>query len=251
MAFKLGKKPARPGAVKLRLANYIDTTALPKPPLSFGHERLVNQWGMLANDQVGDCVIAGGLHEVLMWNKEAGRTVRVDDACAIRNYSAITGYNPDDPDTDQGTDMELAARYRRRTGLVDADGKRHKIGAYVALEPGDVTQLWYALYLFDAVGIGVEFPSQWMDAFNHHKVWGQVAHPNIEGGHYIAGCARRNGGIVVVTWGTLVHMTIAGYHQFCDEAIAYLSEEKLVNGVDSDGFSLSTLRTDLGKVASM
>lgn len=248
MTLKLGKLPARPGAVKLKFSNYVDTTVLPKPPASFGHERLVNQWGMLGNDQVSDCVIAGGLHEVLLWNKEAGRTVRLDDATAIHNYSDITGYNPADPNTDQGTDMAAAASYRRTTGLVDADGNRHKIGAYVMLQPGNLTELWYATYLFDGVGIGVAFPSQWMDAFNKGRSWDRVRRPTIEGGHYITAVAKRANSAIIISWGRAVPLTAAGYRQFNDETLAYLTEEKLVNGVDLEGLNIDQLRADLTAV---
>lgn len=248
MPLKLGKLPARPGAVKLKLANYIDTSVLPKPPASFGHERLVTAWGMAMNDQLGCCVVSGAAHESLLWNKEAGKTVRFDDNSIIRNYSAIGGYVPGRPDTDQGCDMEVAAKYRRQTGIVDADGNRHKIGAYIALEPGNVTQLWYATYLFDGVGIGVEFPSQWMDAFNQHRTWGRVSHPKNVGGHYIPGVSKRNRNALIVSWGVVVPLTASGYSQFNDETVAYLTEEKLVNGKSLEGFDINQLRTDLAAV---
>ena len=32
LPLKLGKKPARPGAVKFKLANYLDKAKLPTPP---------------------------------------------------------------------------------------------------------------------------------------------------------------------------------------------------------------------------
>lgn len=247
---KLGKTPARPGAAKLRLSNYIDTSVLPSPPTEFGHETLIPTWGMLGNDRYGDCVFAGAGHETMLWNAEAGKSVNVDADAALENYSEVTGFNPDDPSTDRGTDMEVAAKYRRKTGFVDADGNRHKIGAYVSLEPGDLNELWYATYLFDGVGIGVEFCSQWMDAFNNHKPWDAVAHPKIEGGHYIPAIAKRSGDATIVTWGSGQPMTAAGYQQFNDESLAYLSLEKLTNGHDINGFDLAALRKDLAALTT-
>ena len=38
---KLGKKPARPGAVKFKLANFLVKTKLPTPPKVFGHQDLI------------------------------------------------------------------------------------------------------------------------------------------------------------------------------------------------------------------
>lgn len=251
MPLKLGKTPARTGAVKLKFANYVDTSQLPNPPASFGHERLVTNWGMLGNDNAGCCVWSGAGHEVMLWNREAGKSVNITTTSTLRNYSLVTGYNPVTGANDDGTDMEAAAKYRRQVGLLDADGKRHKIGAYIALEPGNVTQLWYATYLFDGVGIGVEFPSQWMDAFNKGRSWGRVSRPKKEGGHYIPGVSKRNRNALIVSWGAVVPLTAAGYSQFNDESIAYLTEEKLVNGRSLEGFDLATLRTDLAKVTGL
>lgn len=247
---KLGKLPARPDAVKLKFAKYVDTSVLPKPPATFGHERLVTDWGMLGNDTAGCCVFSGAGHETMLWNREAGRTVNITTTSTLRNYSLVTGYNPNDPSTDQGADMSAVASYRRKTGLLDADGKRHKIGAYVALEPGNLTQLWYATYLFDGVGIGVEFPVQWMDAFNAGRPWGSVVRPKIEGGHYISNAAKRARNAIAITWGRTQRITTAGYRQFNDETLAYLSEEKLTAGVSLEGFDLATLRADLTKVTA-
>ena len=55
---KLGKKPARPDAMKLKFADVLDASNLPVPPTAFGHMSLIagNGYGMLANDKYGDCV---------------------------------------------------------------------------------------------------------------------------------------------------------------------------------------------------
>lgn len=249
LELKLGKTPAR-DAVKLKLATYVDPSALPKPPTEFGHERLVTDWGMLGNDKAGCCVWSGAGHETMLWNREAGKQVNITTASTLRNYSLVTDYDPVTGANDNGTDVEHAAKYRRKTGLLDADGNRHKIGAYVALTPGSLTELWYATYLFDGLGIGVEFPSQWMDAFNAGKPWDRVSRPHIEGGHYISGGAKRGGNEVVVSWGQPVPLTPRGYQQFNDETVAYLTEEKLVNGKSLEGFDLDTLRRDLQLVTA-
>src|SRR5215468_8854266 len=126
LPFKLGKKPARPGAVKFKLANYLVKLKLPTPPQVFGHEGLIGaNWGMLGNDQYGDCVWAGAAHETMLWNKEAARAVSFSDKSVLSDYSAATGFDPNDPSTDQGTDMQAAASYRKKTGIRDAKGKRH------------------------------------------------------------------------------------------------------------------------------
>src|SRR4029077_612040 len=139
---KLGKKPARPGAVKFKLANFLVKTKLPTPPKVFGHQDLIGgNWQTLGNDRYGDCVWAGAAHETMLWNKEADRTVAFNNQSVLKDYSPGTGFDPNDPNTDQGTDMQVAASYRRKTGVRDAAGKRHKVIAYLALTTGNADQL--------------------------------------------------------------------------------------------------------------
>lgn len=158
MTFKLGKLPARPGAVRFALATYAPT--LSAPPGKFtSHQTLVLDWQMLANDRYGSCVFSGAGHETMLWNREASRAVPFTDSAVLSDYTAVTGFNPADPSSDQGTDMAVAASYRRKTGVVDANGARHQVAAYLAITPGDKTALKQAIYRFSVVGIGIQFPA--------------------------------------------------------------------------------------------
>jgi hypothetical protein len=141
LPLKLGKKPARPGAVTFKLTNYLLKSKLPMPPKVFGHEDLIGaNWEMLGNDHYGDCVWAGAAHETMLWNKEADRTITFSNESVLKDYSAVTGFNKTDPNSDQGIDVEVAASYRRKTGVLDAQGKRHKVIAYLALTTGNPDQ---------------------------------------------------------------------------------------------------------------
>jgi hypothetical protein len=250
---KLGKKAARPGAVKLKLKDYVDIAgALPEVPNIFGHEDLIpaRGWGMLGNDTYGDCVWAGAAHEHMLWNKAAGRDITFDDTHVLKDYSKVTGFNPDDPDTDQGTDMEVAAKYRRKTGIGDSGGKRHKVIAYLDITPGDLAEHLVAAYLFGAVGIGIEFPGSAMDQFNNDKPWDVVPRSSIEGGHYIPFVARRGAkDLVVLTWGQKQLMTPRFLSKYNDESVVYLTRE-LFNekGMSPEGFNLEQLKVDLNNV---
>lgn len=248
---RLGKLPARPGAVTMKFTTYVKETLLPTPPTEFGHDHGVGHWKMLGNDTVGDCVIAGGLHETMLWSHYGSATAPTDKAAAIANYSAITGYDPDDPSTDKGTDVADAASYRRHTGLVDADGARHRIVAYLALTPGDIGQHLQALYLFGAVGIGLEFPDSAMTQFHNHQPWDVVPGAKIEGGHYVSAVARRDDRFVVVTWGREQPMTDAFFQKYNDESYVYVSSEYLKDGHDPEGFDLAQLQADLAKLRAV
>lgn len=240
---KLGKLPARPGAVKLKFSSY---KTLPTYPTA---EKAVDlSWDMLGNDKYGDCVWAGAGHETMSWNNEAGRTIKFTDKGVLSDYSKVTGFDPNDPNSDQGTDMQVAASYRKKTGVIDDFGVRHRVGAYVALTPGNVTEIKEAIYLFGAVGIGFQFPDYAMDEFNAGESWHLKTGGTIEGGHYVPAVGYSSRYVYVVTWGKLQKMTWGFFKKYCDEAIAYLSEEFLTAGKSKEGFDLSALQADLANI---
>lgn len=250
---RLGKKPARREAYKLRLADYLDTAAvLPRVPPSFGHYALISNYGVLANDSVGDCVIAGGLHETMLWNAAQARSVSVSDECAIANYTAITGYDPSQTDangdnpTDQGTDVTDAAKWRITNGLIDARGRAHKIAAFVGVDPQNLAELKAAAYIFGAVGVGLELPSSAMSQFAHGLPWTPISGSHSLGGHYVPMVGWSDGYAVGVTWGQQQLMSPQFLGDFADEAIAYLSLEDLNRHQKTpEGFDLNALRADL------
>jgi hypothetical protein len=252
----LGKTPARPGAVKFSLGDYIPLSALPSAPEVFGHTDLVPVLGMLGNDKWGCCVFSGAAHEHMGWNAAAGKRVAFTEEGVLGDYSAVTGFDPNDPNTDQGTDMEVAAKYRRKVGVVDATGRRHPVGAYVALPGVDargandasfLSTLANAVYVFEAVGVGIEFPASAMDQFDAGEPWDVVSGSQIAGGHYIPIVGRvANGNFLAVTWGRVQEVTPGFLQKYVDEAIVYLTTEFLSGaGRTLEGFDLAALNADL------
>ena len=247
MDYKLGKKPARKNSVILKFADYLDVSKFPKIPNHFGHEGFQDtfNWGVLGNDTVGDCVIAGAMHETMIWSRVGqGKIAQFSKESAIKTYSEITGYSPDNANSDQGTDMAVAASYRKNTGVLGSDGIRHKVAGYLALNPGNLQQHLIAMYLFGAVGIGILFPNSAMQQFNQGRVWDIDNSSSIEGGHYVPLVANRSH-ILCVTWGRLQGMTNEFFQRYNDESIVYLSEEMLKNRKSAEGFDYDQLTVDL------
>ncbi len=244
--FKLGKKPARPWRAPgsaFRFATYL-APALPTPPPQFGHENLVADWGMLANDRYGDCVWAGAAHETMMLTREGGHPAAFTDADVLSDYAAVTGFSPAEPASDRGTDMQAAAAYRRKTGIIDSTGRRHTVAAYLALDPGNVDHLIKGAYLFGAVGVGLELPASAIDQARKGQMWDVVPGAPIEGGHYVPLVGRLQN-LVVVTWGEIQLMSERFLAAYCDEAVAYVSTECLVNRKSPEGFDYASLIADL------
>jgi hypothetical protein len=262
--YKTGKTAARPDAIKFKFSKYLDKKELKLPhhPENFGHEGVIarKDWKMLGNDTVGDCVFAGAAHETRMWGYMGGvhGGAWFRDKDVLSDYSALTGYDPSRTDangnnpTDQGTDMQKAASYRRTVGIVDGHGRRHKVSAYLALEPGNIEQHLQALYLFGAVGLGIKFPRVFMRQFNNNMPWTYTPDGwDIESGHYIPLVAKRKEWLHTVTWGQIQPMDVEAWKKVSDESVVYLSEEMLVNGKSPEAFDYAALQADLNALTSV
>jgi len=252
---RLGKLPATTDRRDLLFARYVQPAELPTPPPQFGHETLFgpHSWGMLGNDEWGDCAWAGPAHETMLLTKEGGHLAQFTTSGVLRDYAAGTGFDPkagppgENP-TDQGSDVRSVLGYRRSKGIVDAHGKRHKIGAYVRLDQTNLNEVYQALYLFQVIGIGIRFPQTAMQQFNDGEPWDVVPRAKVEGGHYVCLVARRQN-LDVITWGALQQMTERFFRKYCDEAWAYISVENLRSGIDPEGFKLTQLKADLAALS--
>ena len=265
-AGKRGLNTYVPGAIKLRLADVINRAklpALPKPP--FGH--VTNRpptmvgtakpsWGMLGNNAAGDCVVAGACHETMLFAMATGKPVpRFTTASALADYSRIlvaTGnkpYNQLDPSTDLGLDAPAAAAYRRDTGLVDADGNVHKVDAYALLD--NIEDLYLAIYLFGAAGVGLALPESAETEFEANKIWDDTSSAPM-GGHYVPAMAvNRTGNVVFSTWSDIQGATPDFVTARWQVGIAYLSKEYMTaKGVSPEAITWDALQTDLQQIAS-
>lgn len=247
--FKLGKAPAAPKPTDFKFSAFAQTIKLPTVPSQFGHGTAYPDWKVLGNDQYGDCVWAGAAHEHMLINKVVhGKDVLFDDKAVLGDYAAVTGFDPADPSTDNGTVVRDALSYRRKTGIADSKGVRHKIGAYVSLDPKNWDHLQQATYIFGAVGIGFEFPASAMDQFNAKKKWEVVPGAKIEGGHYvpIVGSVDSKKEATCLTWGRRQPFTREFYERYNDEAWVYVTDEALrSNGKGLHGFDVAKLNAFL------
>lgn len=247
---KLGKKPAAPRPTDFKFADFAAAIKLPSVPSRFGHGTAYADWQMLGNDRNGDCVWAGAAHEHMLLNKVVhGTDVPFDDNAVLGDYTAATGFDPNDPSTDNGTDVHAALDYRRKTGIADANGTRHQIGAYVSLDPKNWQHLEQAAYIFGAVGIGFEFPNTAMDQFNAGEPWDYVpGTPPPKEGHYVptVGSLHAPDQASAISWAKRQVFTVAFYEQYNDESWVYITPEELHNNQTGlHGFDMEKLNSYL------
>jgi hypothetical protein len=245
MRFGLGKQPAAPQPTDFLFKTFLPR-ALPAYPKEFGHELSIGVWPMFCNDTKSDCALAGAAHEHMLWTTGGMNPTAFNDEGVLADYSAISGYVPGDPSTDTGCEMHTVMDYRLKTGLIDAAGNRHKIAAYLFLDPGNIDHLLRAMWLFGAVGIGVELPDTAERQFESGQPWTVEPGSEIVGGHYIPGMGLRDGMVPAVTWGAIEPVTIPFIYKNCDEAIAMVTREQIDNtGKTPEGFDWMGLREAL------
>jgi hypothetical protein len=255
MKRKLGKTHARHKMV-YKFTDIFDPSSLPTPPPVFGHHAAVEKFHMLGNDKWGNCVWAGAAHEEYIWSLEGNpdRT-HITTQDTLEDYAAVTGFDYTDK-TDNGTDMTEAAKYRQKTGIRDALNQRHRIDAFASLEVGNLDQVFLAIWLLGAVGIGLQLTQSAEDQSdangegNTGVPWTVPAKRKVVGGHYVAGVGRdAQGNLLVVTWGTVQAMTPAYFERFNDEGVAYLSLETLgAKSLSPEGYDADFLRELIGKL---
>ena len=110
---KLGRKAVKTDSRTLKLASYLSSSLPPAPPAVYWSKGNKN-WGMMLNDKLGCCTIAGVCHAVQVWSRNSGTEITLPDSVVLQTYEQWDGYNPRDPSTDQGGSRRGHSGQRRR-----------------------------------------------------------------------------------------------------------------------------------------
>lgn len=246
ITFKGGRLPAQPARPHLRLARLLSGQLAP-PPVSddWLSDVPADEWGMLGNDQLGDCTCAGVAHKRIgdvFVNQD--RYLDVSTADVIKLYEQF-GYRPGDPDTDQGAVCQKVLEYWQKEGFL---GER--ILAFAKVDLADVTEVKQAIHLFGQLYCGFNVPASAMDQFNDGQPWDVVRDSAVEGGHCVTVGAYDADGLTAVTWGATQRMTWAFWREYFDEAWVIIGPDFFdpATGRDHDGLDLATLEADFTKL---
>lgn len=251
---KLGKRAAKVDARTLRLAKYF-TSTLALPPVSADYTAGIVNWGMMLNDSLGDCTIAGVGHAIQGWTKLAkGSELTLPDWVIKAYYSSWDGYVAGDPATDQGgVEVDVLNKWRKfGFGFRHNHKGANRLIGYADPDPGNITHVKQAINLFGGVYIGLALPI----TAQSQSIWDVVGDgqtgdsaPGSWGGHCVWCPKYDDTYVTCVTWGGLTKMTWAYWKAYCDEAHALLSPDFIeTNGVAASGFDLLTLQADLAFV---
>ena len=209
------KRPApRPHYPHSEFAHYV-TEALPAPPTlqDWSGAAKASLGNVYLNDQLGDCVIAGGYHVLGVETGNAGNLFVATDAQITADYSAIGGYVPGKPSTDNGCDEETALNYWVNTGFTSGV----KLAGWVAVDATSQTLCSQCLMLFENLYLGLELPIAWADNLPSASgfVWDVAGPPDPNYGHCIIAYGYNSQGVMIATWGLTGILTWAALAKYC------------------------------------
>ena len=235
----LGRKAVKTDTRTLYLAKYL-TPALPSPPPAVDWTMGITSFGEMLNNQIGDCTIAGLGHAIQVWTANTSTEVTLPDTTIQSAYEDWCGYDPSNPDTDQGgIELDVLTDWRKN-GLGD-----HRLLAFADPNVANLTEVRTAIDLFGGVYIGLNLPI----SAQTQEIWDDIdskdENDNLAGswgGHAVFVPAYDASSF---TWGTPKKMTTAFWLTYCDEAHALLSPDWIAQKVPSGRFDLATLQNDL------
>jgi hypothetical protein len=238
---RLGRKAIKTDTRTLAIGDYL-TPALPPPPPAVDWTKGITDWGMMLNDKLGDCTIAGAAHALQVWSVNTGGEVTVPDATVEKYYELWDGYAPGNPATDNGgVELDVLNDWQKQ-GL---DG--HTLVAFADPKPNKLVEIHQSIFLFGGVYIGVALPitAQKQDVWDVVPHGGANAQKGSWGGHCVFVPKYDQHGFTCITWGGLKTMTLAFWKKYCDEAHTLLGQNWIATKKAPSGFEQDQLLADL------
>jgi hypothetical protein len=248
MSHKLGRKPA---VSDLRVP-YLHTLALaktlPPPPEWVNWYADVGDWSALGNDVAGCCVEAMAGHAVQQFASYADRVVVPTAAESLALYSEITGYDPTNPASDQGTVVLGPGGLIQHwlTKGVVFGGQRTFATGFAQVRVDDMTMLRQAVHFFGGVGLGLDLPDSVIEDADVPYMWDDAAGPTA-GGHEVWLCgydtsASGEAYWDFVSWGERYRMSEAFLLATAREAVCVYDPDSLnARGLNADDFDATQL----------
>lgn len=248
----LGKRPHRPDSRVPRLS--VETRGrLPAPPASANWyaNSPKGGWGMLGNDGYGDCVEAAAMHCLEQFSAYAGSPIAATEQETLALYSAITGFNPSDPNTDQGTYVMgpggLIEYWAKKSIVIG--GIHNKVTGFLQITQKVPKEWQQGIWIFGGLLVGFSVPESLVSADTVPYIWRDFSGPSA-GGHevWVNGYETVNGTTYydLVSWGRMYRATEEFLLHLVDETVVVVDQiEMSARGVNAGGFSMAQLLTDM------
>lgn len=241
MSRPYGKLGCLPGKIPVGLhdLNYYVAGSLPAPPPSVAVPEN-SDWGMLGNDQKGNCGVAGIEHG---FEVDATITQTTEQfPTAEQNIEYYLTYTDG---RDSGVVLSDFLAYVRKTGFYG-----HTVSAYAPVAVHDIPTLQNAVSLFGFAYSGITVTEAMQQAFSEHQPWTtETLRSPVAGGHCVPCVGYDDHFLYVITWGGVQAISYSCWAQIATESWAVMTGEFVTANGDGRGISLSALTADLDRLA--
>ena len=201
---------------------------------------------MYDNNILGTCVCADTANTLILRTANAAAATvvpTVDNVISL--YSAVGGYVPGNPATDNGCVEVDMLQYLAKTGFLG-----HKADAFGSIDPANQDHIKWSTLLFGSCRLGLNLPGYAEDQFERGQPWdvSTVGNQSI-GGHDVPVVDFRGGLFYVFTWGRVQLMTPAALVAWSEEAHSTLFFDWVrEQGQSPSGLDLNTLAQKMQSV---
>lgn len=226
-ALLYGKKaPVFPASIPM-LGDIIDIAATPIPelPAIVHAPKLGADWGMMGNNEKGNCTIAGAGHEEMVFKFITKKPTVVPTAAqAISVYDKLTH------NVDSGLVISDVLAAQRKNGLFSTEDELAG-GGYVQVDHTKPESIKESVAFVGVSKLGIQCPASAQTAAQEQMATGKVVpwaydpHSPIEGGHDIEAVGYNDDGFWCVSWGMLVLVEFEFLAKLGDEAWAPLPKQ--------------------------
>lgn len=246
---KLGKRKAIFDVRTLKLEKYVDLTKLPAIPAEMDWGKKVSGWRMLKNDEIGDCAIVGKANLIQDWTSNESSEVLITEQDVVDNYTKLSGYDPQTGENDHGCYLIEVLQDWKAAGIKGS----HVIDAYALVNAKNTDLVKAGIYIFGGLYTGFALPL----SIQNKDEWEMPSYgpegdgtPGSWGGHCVMIVAYDYTHVYAVSWGQIIKISWAFFHQYCDESYVILTKDWISDTKAPNGLDLEQLNKDLKLITS-
>lgn len=235
--------------MKLKFGDYIDLSQLPPTPASVDYSGPAMSVisNIEGNSNWGDCVLAEEAHFIGVMTGNAGTLYSYTEAQTLAAYSALTGFDPTKPETDQGTDPTVCLNYFCKNPY--ADGSIN--AGFAEVDMSNQAEVQFAIWAFGNLKLWLCLPDAYTNVSANGFLW-DVGTSNPANGHCVGSPSYTPVGPGIETWGLLGAQTwaaAAALETGSGGAAVRITPDWLIkaNGKTPSGFAYQDLVSDFNK----
>ena len=221
---------------------------LAAPPASVDYTAgMPGDFGVMLNDNLGDCTCAAYYHARQVWTfKAKSKEATEPDRDVQQLYVQACGYNPKKPGPGPGGNEQKVLTYLQQKGapIGTMGQKREKIVAFVEVDPRNIDDVKRTINDCGVAYIGFPVPS---NVSYDNRTWDyDPAAPMTNEGHAVVLAGYNATGAVAISWGRIYTVTWNFVTKIVDEVYAIADKSWIkAGGQTPAGMTLKQLEAQM------